>query len=414
MIKNINISVIVLGYVGLPLAIEFGKYFNTIGFDISKIKINNLKQGNDLNNEISQHQIKNSKYLLFSNNQNDLTKSNIKIIAVPTPVKKNNKPDLKILLNACKLASKFIKKNDLIIFESTVFPGATEDYCIPEIEKFSKLKWKKDFNVGYSPERINPGDQIHTITKIKKLISADCQSSLKKINFLYNKIIKAGVFKCDSIKVAEAAKVIENSQRDINIAFINELQIIFDNLNIDINSVLKAASTKWNFLNFKPGLVGGHCIGVDPYYLSYISEKNNYLPKLILSGRNINNNMGEYFTKQSIKFFKKNFKNKKLKKILILGFTFKENCSDFRNTRVVDICLYLKDKNIDHYIYDPNINLKNAKNLYNLNFIKYPKINYYDMVIIAVAHKIFIKIGKTKIQSFIKNKQAIFDIKNVL
>ena len=414
MSKKYNIAVIGLGYVGLPLAIELGHKFKTIGYDISKKKINSLNKNIDLNNEITKKQILSSKFLKFTFIASDIKETNIKIIAVPTPINKSKKPDLNLLKKASKVVALHLNKGDLIIYESTVYPGVTETVCVNAIEKYSKLKWKKDFNIGYSPERINPGDKKHYLTNINKLISADNRKSLHIMKKIYKSIINAKIYECETIKIAEAAKVIENTQRDINIAFINELKIIFDRLDIDTNKVLQAAKTKWNFIDFKPGLVGGHCIGVDPYYLSHISKQNNYLPKLILSGRKLNDNMSTYFAKKALRFLKKNNKVNLNSKVLILGFTFKENCSDIRNTKVIDIYNFLVNKKIFTEVYDPNINKKNANKIYKCQFVKKPKIKFYDLIILAVSHKQFISMGKKGINKFMKGKYNLFDIKNIL
>jgi len=407
--KKINISVIGLGYVGLPLALAFGKYFNTIGYDINKDRIKYLNKNIDKNNETKKIDFKKSKNIYFTHDHNQISISNIYVITVPTPIYKNKKPDYRILKNACEIVGKFLKKNDIVIFESTVYPGMTEDICVPILIKNSRLKYKKDFSVGYSPERINPGDKKRKLENIPKLVSASDNKSLNIISYLYSKIINAKIHKIESIKIAEAAKIIENTQRDINIAFINELSIIFNKLNIDTYKVLEAANTKWNFLNFQPGLVGGHCIGVDPYYLTYIAKKNGYNTKIILSGRELNDNMYKEVTKKIFKQIKIQKLNKNLK-ILIMGYTFKENCSDVRNSQIIKI-----NKLISKYyhtdIYDPHIynDIKDKK----LNVIKYPKKNYYDVILLAVNHEIFLKLGIRKILKFAKKDRIIFDIKNM-
>ena len=408
-----KISIIGLGYVGLPLAIEFGKKYSTLGYDLSKTKINNLLKGIDLNNEITKKQFKSSKHLSFTDDHKLLKQSNIKILSVPTPINKKNIPDLKILSKATKTVGLNLNRGDIIILESTVYPGVTEEICAPILEKFSKLKWKKDFNLAYSPERINPGDKKYTLTNIPKLVSADNTKTLLKVKKLYQSIIKAKIIRCSSIKIAESAKVIENTQRDINIAFINELKLIFDKLKIDFHAVLEAANTKWNFLDFKPGLVGGHCIGVDPYYLAHISKLNKYNPKLILSGRKLNNSMGRYYAKKAEIELKKNYPKKENFNVLILGFTFKENCSDIRNTKVVDIYKYFYNKNINVEIYDPNIDVDQASKKYNFQFIQFPKFKYYHLVIIAVSHAQFIKMGRKSINKFLKSKKIIYQVKKI-
>ncbi len=412
--NNLSIAIIGLGYVGLPLAVEFGKKFLTIGYDISNSKISSLLKNIDINKEFKKKEIISSKFLKFTNEPKNILEYKIKIVAVPTPISKNKKPDLKIIKNACKIVGLNLKKGDIVIFESTVYPGVTEDICVKILERFSKLKWKKDFNVGYSPERINPGDKDHYLTNINKLISADDKKTLILIKKIYKSIVNAKIISCDSIKIAEAAKVIENTQRDINIAFVNELKIIFDKLKIDTNKVLEASSTKWNFINFEPGLVGGHCIGVDPYYLSFASKQYKYLPKLILAGRKLNDTMSIYYAKKSLNKLKQDKINLSKSKVLILGFTFKENCSDIRNTKVIDIYRYFTKKNIYTEVYDPNININEASKIYDCNFVLKPKNKNYDLVILAVSHKQFIKMGKKGINKLMKGKNNFFDIKNIL
>ena len=404
-----KIGIIGLGYVGLPLTLAFSKKFNLIAFDKSTDRINQLKKNFDINKEFNKKELSlNSKKIIYTNNFYDLNNCNIFIVAVPTPIKKNKTPDLKSINNACNNISKIIKKNDIVIFESTVYPGLTENHCAKILEKKSGLKFNKDFFCGYSPERINPGDKYFNIHNIIKITSGSTPKISNIVDNIYKKIIKAGTFKVDNIKVAEAAKVIENTQRDINIAFMNELSIIFDKMNLDTNQILKAASTKWNFLHFKPGLVGGHCIGVDPYYLTYQSRKLGYKPKIILAGRKVNNSIPKFIITKLKKVMNLNKFTIKSSKILIMGATFKENCTDTRNSKVFDLVKYLKKYNYNYDIYDPLI-LNNS----SLNLIKYPKKKYYDIIIIAVAHKLFIKMGRNQIISFAKNKNIIFDLKNV-
>ena len=403
------IAVVGLGYVGLPLSIEFSKHFKTVGFDIDKKRINQLKDFNDINNEISLAEIKNKKKLTFSSNIEDIKKCNTFIITVPTPVDKKNKPDLKNIFKSCLIIGKILKKKDLIIFESTVYPGLTEEVCIPKIEKYSKLKINKDFYCGYSPERINPGDKKRTLSKIIKITSGSNLIASKIVDNLYKKIIKAGTFNVSSIKVAEASKVIENTQRDLNVAFVNELSMIFSKMNIDTEEVLDAANTKWNFQKFTPGLVGGHCIGVDPYYLTYKAKRLGLKPKIILSGRKVNNNMSKFITKKinnNIKL-KKNINSR----ILIMGITFKENCSDIRNTKVIDLYNQLSKTNNIVDVYDPTVNKIEVKKVYNLKLMNILKKNYYDAIVISVAHNLFRNIGFKKIRSYGKKKCLIFDLK---
>ena len=390
-----KVSVIGLGYVGLPLALALSKYFHVIGFDKDIERVKNLNKRKDSNNELKLINIKSK--IKFTNNQINLSNSDFFIVTVPTPIYKNKEPDLRNIINATKIISKFIKKNNIVIYESTVYPGVTEEICGRIITNYSKLILNKDFFLGYSPERINPGDKNHTLANIKKIVSGSNKFSLNKIYNLYKKIIKTEVIKVDSIKIAEGAKIIENAQRDINIAFMNELKIIFDKINIDFDKVLKAASTKWNFINFKPGLVGGHCIGIDPYYLHYLASKNGLKTKVILSGREINDRMPKYYYLK----FKRDYNkylintNKQSKKILFLGLTFKKNVSDFRNSKSIEFLKYLKkDFKID--ICDPVIdniklfyeyNLK-LKKLNNLN------LNHYSAIIFSVKHDKFKKIEK--------------------
>ena len=408
-----KIGIIGLGYVGLPLAIEFGKKFEVVGFDTNIKRINNLNKKTDSNNEITKIQFSESKNLSFSNSISKLAHCNIFIISVPTPILKNKNPDLRILKSACLKVSKILKKNDIIIFESTVYPGLTEEICVPLIEKNCQLKYNIDFFCGYSPERINPGDKKHSLSQIVKITSGSNKKTLNIVDKLYSCIIKVGTYRASSIKVAEAAKVIENTQRDLNIAFVNELAIIFDKMGISTLDVLKAASTKWNFLNFSPGLVGGHCIGVDPYYLTFKSLLKKYHPKLILSGREINENFYKYLL---IKLFKtmvtKNI-NISSSKILIMGLTFKENCNDIRNSKVFKIINNFKSKKIYYDIYDPNVDKIMIKKDITNKIINYPKLNYYDVIIITVAHKHFINLGFNKILKFAKKRNIIFDIKNI-
>ena len=408
----IKIAVIGLGYVGLPLAIAFSKFYKVIGYDVNKLRILQLKKNIDSTGEITSKQLSKKNKLFFSNDINDIINANTFIIAVPTPLKKNNKPDLKLLKSACILVSKFIKKNDVVIFESTVYPGLTEEICVPILNKNSKLKFNKDFFCGYSPERINPGDKKNNLENIKKITSGSNKKTANFVDKLYKKIIKAGTHKVSSIKIAEAAKVIENAQRDINIAFINDITKLFDKLNIDIYETLKAASTKWNFLNFKPGLVGGHCVAIDPYYLYYKGLSVGYQSNLILSSRKINESMPDYVVKK----IKQNIKKRSIKKrkinILLLGITFKENCNDTRNSLVIDVYKKLS-KNYLVEVYDPLVN----SNFFLKNKIKYLKkiIKFsYDVVILAVPHNYFINLGTKKLRKYMAKNSFIFDLKGVL
>jgi UDP-N-acetyl-D-glucosamine/UDP-N-acetyl-D-galactosamine dehydrogenase len=411
--KKIKIGVIGLGYVGLPLAVCLSKKFEVKGFDINKNRIDNLCKGYDQTLEFSKkelNKIKNN--ISFINSTKLLDNCNFFIIAVPTPIYKNKNPDLRNLKKATEIVGKILKPDSIVVFESTVYPGVTENVCVPILEKFSKLEYKKDFNCGYSPERINPGDKKRKIQNIVKVVSGSSTSALKKINYVYKKSIRAGTFIAGSIKVAEAAKVIENSQRDINIAFINELSKIFDKLEINTYDVLKAANTKWNFLDFKPGLVGGHCIGVDPYYLASIAKQNEYNPKIILSGRNLNNEMSSFVVSKLWNYFKNKTK-KNLKSVLILGLTFKEDCNDYRNSLIFDIIKIIKKKKINYEIFDPFL-LHESEQL-KMNGIKIKKKipkKKFDAVLVAVGHNYFKKMGLKKITRFSKYN-IIFDLKNI-
>ena len=408
-----TIAIIGMGYVGLPLAIEFSKKFNVIGFDISSERISSLLEGVDSTNEIEPSML-NSSNLVLTDNEEMLFSADIYIVTVPTPIDSDKKPDLSPLLNATRTIAKKINKGNIIIYESTVFPGCTEDICANEIEKISKYKFNSDFFLGYSPERINPGDKKHTIDKIVKVTSGSNEDTALFIDNLYKEIITAGTYMAPSIKVAEAAKVIENTQRDINIALINELSIIFNLLEIDTEEVLKAASTKWNFLNFKPGLVGGHCIGVDPYYLTYKSQELGHNPEVILSGRRINDEMGNYCAREILKKFDEQNLELSNLNVLIMGFTFKENCPDIRNTKIVDIVNTLQKSGISVDIYDPWVNIEYAITHYDFNFVPKPVHKKYDAVIIATAHSEFKNMSEKEINLFKKSDNSIiFDIKSI-
>jgi UDP-N-acetyl-D-galactosamine dehydrogenase len=412
--KKDIIGVIGLGYVGLPLAIAFGKVVKTIGYDKSKNRIKEIQNYYDSTLELSTNELRKSKLFNCTDKLSQLSECNIFIITVPTPIFNNKKPNLSYIKNASYSVSKLIKKNDIIIYESTVYPGTTEEVCVPIIEKTSGLKFNIDFYCGYSPERINPGDKNHKIEDIKKITSGSNVRTLNKVDRLYKKIIKAGTFKASSIKVAEAAKVIENTQRDINIALVNELSIIFNKLNLNSKDILAAAGSKWNFLNFKPGLVGGHCIGVDPYYLTYKAKSIGYKPKLILSGRHLNDKMSDHVYERVINLIKK--KKLKIKNFntLVLGITFKENCPDIRNTKVIDLISKLKKNTSKIDVYDPWVNLEDRKKLKNINFVETFKQNKYEVIILAVAHKIFRKFNSKKIKKITKKNSIIFDVKNFL
>ena len=407
--NNLIVGVIGLGYVGTPLALSLGRYFKVVGFDLNKNRISQLKKKKDITNETNLSEFNKAKKILFSYKLKDLKNCNVFIITVPTPVTKTNKPNFYYLKKASSLVAKVMNKNSIIVYESTVYPGATEEQCVPVLEKISKLKYNKDFYCGYSPERINPGDKKHKLEKISKIVSASNKKTLNVLKFIYGKIIKAKIIPTSSIMVAEAAKVIENTQRDLNIAFVNELSIICSKLNIDTNQVLSAASTKWNFHKYSPGLVGGHCIGVDPYYLTHKSKLLGYKPKIILAGRKLNDSMPLYITRQLEKYIKLKKINKKKIKILILGITFKENCPDIRNSQSLKLSSLIKDKYKKVYIYDKVANIKNLKK--NLILKKNLKKNSFDVIILAVPHKLIVNKGIKVIKSYLKQKSVFFDLK---
>ena len=412
-LSNVKIAVIGLGYVGLPLAVAFAKQFPVLGFDINFNRVKKLKAGIDTTLEVANSELVAADSLTFTCLEDDLKSCNTFIVTVPTPIDTFKRPDLTPLLKASELLGRIIKKNDVIIYESTVYPGATEDECIPVVEKLSGLSLNEDFSAGYSPERINPGDKNHRVEDILKVTSGSDQATADFVDTLYDSVIRAGTFKASSIKVAEAAKVIENTQRDVNIALINELAIIFNKLNIDTLEVLEAAATKWNFLPFRPGLVGGHCIGVDPYYLTHKSESVGYRPEMILAGRRINDGMGSYVVSQLIK----KMINQKIEvsgsKVLIMGLTFKENCPDIRNTRVIDIVDELKAYKVDVDIIDPCCDPAEAANEYGLVVGKVAEEGLYDVVLIAVAHDEFREMGVKAIRAFGKPKNILYDLKCV-
>lgn len=405
-----KICVIGLGYVGLPLAHAFSSKYEVVGFDISKWRIDELSSGYDRTLELTESQVKEAikNGMKFSLDINDIKDCNIYIVTVPTPIDKNKRPDLTPLIKASETVGKVLKKGDIVIYESTVYPGATEEDCVPVLEKFSNLKFNTDFFCGYSPERINPGDKEHTVTKILKVTSGSTPEIGKKINELYASIITAGTHLAPTIKVAEAAKVIENSQRDINIAFVNELAIIFNKLGINTNDVLAAAGTKWNFLPFRPGLVGGHCIGVDPYYLTHKAQSIGYNPEIILAGRRLNDNMGIYVANQVIKLMIKKGHKIEGSNVLVLGITFKENCPDIRNSRVIDVIEELQEFGCNIDVYDPWADTKEVEHEYNLKLIKELNIAKYEAIVLAVAHNEF---KELKLKT---DNNVVFDIKSIL
>lgn len=409
-----KIAIIGLGYVGLPLAVEFGKVLPTIGFDINSLRINELRSGQDHTLEVSPEELAQAKLLTFESDPACIRDANFYIVTVPTPIDDHRQPDLTPLIKASETLGRVIKVNDVVVFESTVYPGATEEVCVPVIEKISGLRFNVDFFAGYSPERINPGDKEHRVTTIKKVTSGSTPEVAKFVDSVYGQIIIAGTYLASSIKVAEAAKVIENTQRDLNIALINELAVIFNRLGIDTEEVLLAAGTKWNFLPFRPGLVGGHCIGVDPYYLTHKAQAVGYYPEVILAGRRINDGMGKYVVSQLVKNMIRNEIQVSGAKVLVLGLTFKENCPDIRNTKVVDIIAELKEYGMAPDIYDPWVDGAEAQAEYGLNLIEKPDSDQYDAVIIAVAHQQFRTIGSQGIRSFGKAKHLVYDLKYLL
>jgi len=412
--KDATIAIIGLGYVGLPLAVEFGKKRKTIGFDINKTRVNELRQGKDITQEVEPELFKEASLLRFSDDADELKQASIYIVTVPTPIDKHKKPDLTPLIKASEMLGRVITKGDIIIYESTVYPGATEEDCIPVVERVSGLKFNQDFFAGYSPERINPGDKEHRISDILKVTSGSTPEIAEIVDQLYSEIITAGTFKATSIRVAEAAKVIENTQRDVNIALINELAIIFNKMGIDTLDVLEAAGTKWNFLPFRPGLVGGHCIGVDPYYLTHKAEAIGYHPQMILAGRRINNNMGKYVVSELVKAMLKKRIHVDGANVLILGLTFKENCPDIRNTKVVDIIAELKDYSINVDVYDPWACPESTLHEYGIELTHKPKAKHYDAVILAVAHNEFKVLGEKGFDKWVKEESVIYDLKYVL
>ncbi|MCU7957997.1 MAG: Vi polysaccharide biosynthesis UDP-N-acetylglucosamine C-6 dehydrogenase TviB, partial [gamma proteobacterium symbiont of Bathyaustriella thionipta] len=413
-IENTKLAIVGLGYVGLPLAVEFGKKIPVMGFDINQPRVNELISGTDSTLETSDEELKEAVKLQYSCDVNDLKASNVYVVTVPTPIDKFKNPDLSPLISASSMLGKVISKGDVVIYESTVYPGATEEVCIPEIEKVSGLKFNQDFFAGYSPERINPGDKEHRVTNILKVTSGSTPEIADYVDSLYQMVITAGTHKSSSMKVAEAAKVIENTQRDVNIALINELSLIFNRLDIDTEEVLKAAGTKWNFLPFRPGLVGGHCIGVDPYYLTHKAQEIGYNPEMILAGRRLNDNMGAYVVSEVIKLMLKKRIHIAEANVLIMGLTFKENCPDLRNTRVVDMVDELNQYGANIDVYDPWVDKTEAQHEYNITPINGPKAGDYDAIILAVSHDQFKKMGASDIHKLGKGNHVLYDIKYLL
>jgi UDP-N-acetyl-D-galactosamine dehydrogenase len=412
-LRDCKLGVIGLGYVGLPLAVEFGKSFDTVGFDIKAARVAELKKGRDSTLEVEPGELKSAKRLTYSTDLKDLRRCQVFIVTVPTPIDGYKRPDLKPIEGASELIGQVLKKNDIVIFESTVYPGCTEEIAMPILERRSGLKFNVDFFAGYSPERINPGDKEHRLTTIKKITSGSTPEVADFVDALYASIVKAGTHKASSIRVAEAAKVIENTQRDVNIALINELALIFNRLGIDTEEVLQAAGTKWNFLPFRPGLVGGHCIGVDPYYLTHKAQEIGYHPEMILAGRRINDNMANYVAERIAQLMIRKRIHVKGARVLMMGLTFKENCPDLRNSKVADVIRELKNYGAKVDVYDPWIDADEAEHEYGIRPIRAPAKGRYDAVVLAVAHKQFRDMGLNTIRSFAKKPHVLYDIKYV-
>ncbi len=412
--QDIRLAVVGLGYVGLPLAVEFGRKRPVVGFDINQRRIDELKDGNDFTLETTREELAAAKYLTYTTHLDDLRECNCYIVTVPTPIDEYKRPDLTPLIKASETVGKVLKKGDIVIYESTVYPGCTEEDCVPVLERVSGLKFNQDFYCGYSPERINPGDKEHRVTTIRKVTSGSTPEVADLVDKLYNEIITVGTHKAESIKVAEAAKVIENTQRDLNIALINELALIFNKMGIDTEAVLKAAGSKWNFLPFRPGLVGGHCIGVDPYYLTHKAQAIGYHPEIILAGRRLNDSMGTYVVAQLVKAMTKKRIQVEGARVLVMGLAFKENCPDLRNTRIVDIVTELKDYNCAVDVYDPWVSPQEAQHEYGITSIETPKPGSYDAIILAVAHHQFKDMGVSAIRALGKPNTVLYDLKYVL
>ncbi|MBB6091593.1 UDP-N-acetyl-D-galactosamine dehydrogenase [Povalibacter uvarum] len=412
-LRNCKLGVIGLGYVGLPLAVEFGKHLRTVGFDIKESRVAELKKGKDSTLEVEPAELRSAKRLTYSTKIKDLRTCNVFIVTVPTPIDDYKRPDLRPIEGASNLIGQVLKKGDIVVFESTVYPGCTEEIAVPILERISGLKFNQDFFGGYSPERINPGDKQHRLPTIKKITSGSTPEVADFVDSLYATIITAGTHKASSIRVAEAAKVIENTQRDVNIALINELALIFNRLGIDTEEVLEAAGTKWNFLPFRPGLVGGHCIGVDPYYLTHKAQEIGYHPEMILAGRRINDNMAIYVAERVAQLMIRKRIHVKGSRILVLGLTFKENCPDLRNSKVADVIKELKKYGAKVDVYDPWVDAKEAQHEYGLKPVRKPAKGAYDAVVLAVAHKEFQEMGAAQIRSFAKKPHVLYDIKYV-
>lgn len=413
-LKKIKLSIVGLGYVGLPLAVEFGRKRPVVGFDINQRRVDELKAGADSTLETTREDLAAAKFLSFTTNLDELRDCNCYIVTVPTPIDEHKRPDLNPLIKASETVGKVLKKGNIVIYESTVYPGCTEEDCVPILEKHSGLKFNQDFYCGYSPERINPGDKEHRVTTIKKVTAGSTPEVAEIVDALYNEIVTVGTHKADSIKVAEAAKVIENTQRDLNIALINELALIFNKMGIDTEAVLKAAGSKWNFLPFRPGLVGGHCIGVDPYYLTHKAQAIGYHPEIILAGRRLNDSMGTYVVAQLVKAMTKKRIQVEGAKVLVMGLAFKENCPDLRNTRVVDIIAELNDYNCEVDVYDPWVSIEEAQHEYGISPIASANTGNYDAIILAVAHRQFKDMGAAAVRALGKHNAVLYDLKYVL
>ncbi|MDH0134426.1 Vi polysaccharide biosynthesis protein VipA/TviB [Pseudomonas putida] len=413
-LMNIKLAVIGLGYVGLPLAVEFGKHREVVGFDINASRIAALQAGHDATQEVSANELASAHLLSYSANTEDLRLCNVFIVTVPTPIDEYKQPDLTPLVKASETIGRVLKAGDIVIYESTVYPGATEEVCVPVLERISGLVFNQDFFAGYSPERINPGDKEHRVATIKKVTSGSTEAIAEVVDSLYREIITAGTHKAESIKVAEAAKVIENTQRDLNIALINELAIIFNRLGIDTQAVLEAAGTKWNFLPFRPGLVGGHCIGVDPYYLTHKAQAIGYHPEIILAGRRLNDSMGRYVASQLVKAMLKRRLQVEGARVLVMGLTFKENCPDLRNTRIVDVIAELNEYGIAVDVFDPWVDVVECQHEYGITPVATPPAGAYDGIVVAVAHQEFKALGEAEIRAYGKPDHVLYDLKYLL
>jgi UDP-N-acetyl-D-galactosamine dehydrogenase len=409
-----KVAVVGLGYVGLPLAVAFGRTLETVGFDLSIAKVESYRRHEDPTGEVLSADLRAAVQLKCTCDPLDIATADIIIVAVPTPVDSANLPDFTPLLSACGQIGPVMKPGAIVVFESTVYPGATEEVCVPELERISGKRWKRDFFVAYSPERINPGDKAHTLNRVVKIVSGDTPQTLERVAWLYESVVQAGVHRAPSIRVAEAAKVIENTQRDLNIALMNELAIIFHRMGIDTTQVLEAAGTKWNFLKFKPGLVGGHCIGVDPYYLTHAAEKVGHHPQVILAGRRINDRMGKYIAEQTVKCLVKLGKPVTGSKVNVLGLSFKEDCADARNSKVVDIVEELKSYGIELAVHDPRVHPAEAKHEYGIDLVEWGQLPEADALVVAVAHREFIEMGLAALLKKVKPKGCVVDVKSIL